>query len=143
MTKFIPTGVREMRKLLLAGFLALGLSSPAFAQAQRSSGTAVTGSTTSALAGTLVMKTTGGFLYGVAVTPTAAGYLMIFDQSTVPASGAVTPVICIQVSANVTTTLAYQILPESFGQGITAVFSSTGCFTYTPSAVAFMHGDFK
>jgi len=66
---------------------------------------------------------------------------MVFDATSAPADGAVTPKECAVAPANATTFIDYGGgPPESFATGITAVFSSTGCFTKTASATAFFHG---
>ncbi len=66
---------------------------------------------------------------------------MLFNSKTVPADGAVTPVECIQVQANTTIAANWAPQPpEWFSLGIVAVFSTTGCFTKTESATAFLHG---
>ena len=88
-----------------------------------------------------VLKGSAGNLYGVAVTPTVAGYLMVFNATSAPADGAVTPTECVAVPANATVSLTFSVIPEAYSTGITAVFSSTGCFTKTASATAFFKGN--
>lgn len=92
-----------------------------------------------------VLKGSAGNLYGVYVTTGAtAGFLMIFNATSAPSDGAVTPIECVQAPANQTTAINYNPGPPSiFSIGITAVFSSTGCFTKTASATAFFHGAVK
>lgn len=71
-------------------------------------------------------------------TGAVAGYLMTFNAVSAPVDGAVTPRDCIVVPANSTVSLIYDdMTQESFNTGLTAVFSSTGCFTKTASATAF------
>lgn len=81
-------------------------------------------------------------LYDLYVTTgSTSGYLMVFNATSAPGDGAVTPVDCIAAPANATTSLFTNgAPPEVFATGITVVFSSTGCFTKTVSATAFFHG---
>jgi hypothetical protein len=99
---------------------------------------------TSAVSGGLVVKATAGNLYGLNIaTGATAGYLMVFNSATVPADGAVTPIKCFQIAANTSIDLPYRSAPLGFTTGISAAFSSTGCFTKTTSATAFMSADYR
>jgi hypothetical protein len=90
-----------------------------------------------------VFKASAGNLYAYQVTTgAAAGFVMIFDATSAPADGAVTPVKCVAVAANSTVGVSMEP-PEAFSTGITAVFSTTGCFTKTASATAMFSGDVK
>lgn len=95
-----------------------------------------------AVGSNLVIKNAAGALYDVYVTTgSVAGYLMIFNLTSAPSDGAVTPAQCIEAPANTTVGWAADGMPsENYSTGITAVFSSTGCFTKTASATAFFHG---
>lgn len=95
---------------------------------------------TSVAAGSLVVKATPGNLYSVQIgTAGSAGFLMMFNATSAPADGTVTPVFCKAVAAN--TTAEFPLIPPAaFSTGITAVFSTTGCFTKTISATAFISG---
>lgn len=95
--------------------------------------------------GSHVLKGSAGNLYSVYATSGAtAGYLMVFNATSAPADGAVTPVQCMVVQANSTRGLTFNSgPPESYATGITVVFSSTGCFTKTVSATVFFHGSVK
>lgn len=73
-------------------------------------------------------------------TGATAGYLMTFNAVSAPGDGAVTPVECVVAPANVTVSLDFGETSEQYGTGLTAVFSSTGCFTKTISATAFFKG---
>jgi hypothetical protein len=91
-----------------------------------------------------VLKASAGNFYSLAVTAGAsAGYVLVFNAISAPADGAVTPVECIAVAANATVTIpssgAFDI-PVRYSAGITAVFSTTGCFTKTASTTAFFSG---
>jgi hypothetical protein len=84
-----------------------------------------------------VGKALAGNLYRVAVTTGAtAGWLMVFNSATVPANGAVTPVLCRLAPANASVEVDHSTMPDFYGTGISAAFSSTGCFTLTLSATA-------
>ncbi len=90
-----------------------------------------------------VFKASAGNLYGYQVTAgAAAGYVMIFNATSAPVDGAVTPIKCVVVPANATVGVTADP-PEAFSTGITAVFSTTGCFTKTASATAMFSGDVK
>ena len=83
-----------------------------------------------------VLKASAGNLYSLTITTGAtAGYLMIFNATSAPIDGAVTPAYCSQAPANMTSAIEWSI-PVRFGTGVTAVFSTTGCFTKTESATA-------
>jgi len=104
---------------------------------------AITPVVTSAVASALVLKASAGNLYSVTLTTGAtAGLLMVFNATSAPADGAVTPVYCVDVAA--TSTVAINFIPgppAQFATGITAVFSSgTNCFSKTASATAFISG---
>lgn len=92
--------------------------------------------------GSHVLKASGGNLYSVYVTTgSTAGFLMVFNATSAPGDGAVTPRECVLAPANSTTSLNFGIgPPEVYATGITVVFSSTGCFTKTLSSTAFFHG---
>ncbi len=88
-----------------------------------------------------VLKGSAGNLYSVYVTTGAtAGFLMVFNATSAPGDGAVTPIHCVGVGINSSVGINFNGPPESYATGITAVFSSTGCFTKTASATAFFHG---
>lgn len=73
-------------------------------------------------------------------TGAVAGYLMTFNATSAPIDGAVTPVECVYVPANSTASLDFGDTTEPYVTGLTAVFSTTGCFTKTASATAFFKG---
>lgn len=107
--------------------------------------TAVMGSvtpvSTGAAAASLVVKAAPGTLYAAEVGSTSAsGWLMLFNTTSAPADGAVTPLKAFQVAANTSARLAFST-PLTFSAGITLVFSSTGPFTKTASITAFLSGD--
>lgn len=102
---------------------------------------ALTPSVNTVLAGNRILKASAGNLYGYNVVAGAtAGYIMLFDSPTVPADGAVTPKICLPLAANAGTERSFST-PLRFATGIVVVFSSTGPFTKTESATAFIGGE--
>ena len=98
---------------------------------------------TTAAAGTLVLKNTPGQLLSVTCTAGAvAGYLMVFDAVAAPADGAGTP---IWVSGLIAISGSYTFQSGAgpglrCNNGISLAFSSTGPFSKTASATAFMAG---
>lgn len=65
---------------------------------------------------------------------------MLFNSTTVPGDGAVTPVECIPVNAANLAFINYMPGPPGlFLTGISAALSSTGCFTKTTSPTGFFH----
>lgn len=92
-----------------------------------------------------VLKAGAGNFYSAYITTgAAAGYFMIANSPTAPTAGgaAIAPVHCIQVAANSSASISTRGgPPDVFANGITAVFSTTGCFTNTASATAFFSGD--
>lgn len=88
--------------------------------------------------GSRVAKASAGNLYGFeCCSGASAGYLMVFDSATVPADGTVAPKLVYAIAAN--TSFARQVTyPFRCAAGITLVFSTTGPFTKTISATAFL-----
>jgi len=104
-------------------------------------GAAVTRSQTAAAVGSLVVKASAGNLYGYnIVSGASAGYLMFFDATSAPADGTVTPKLVEAIAANASIQQSLRT-PIRFTTGITMVFSTTGPFTKTLSATAFLAGD--
>ncbi len=104
-------------------------------------GQALASASTTALASSLVLKASPGNLYGFnVVTGASAGYLMIFDAISAPADGSVTPKRVIAIAANTSVDRTFG-KPIRFNTGITLVFSTTGPFTKTASATAFLAGE--
>ena len=97
---------------------------------------------TSVAAGSLIAKASAGNLYGYEVGAGAsAGYLLVFDSATVPADGTVTPKKVHAVAANATLSRSFNP-PIRCNSGIVLVFSTTGPFTKTISATAFLGADY-
>ncbi len=87
-----------------------------------------------------VVLAQAGYLNGISITSGAsAGYLLIFDAITAPGDGAVLPKFCYSIPAATSFALSWLSYPVPFAIGITAVFSTTGCFTKTASATAFFN----
>lgn len=102
----------------------------------------VTTTATTAVAGSLILKASAGNFYGFNVVAGAsAGYLMIFNSTTVPADGAVTPLRVYAVAANASLSVSWDI-PRYHSAGIALVFSTTGPFAKAISATAFISGEF-
>jgi hypothetical protein len=131
------TAQTNLLSLDLAGDLRTGIGPTATA----SMGIApvVTGSA----AANLVLKAGAGNLYSFQVTSGAsAGFVLVFDATSAPADGAVTPKKCYQLAANGTLGASWIPGPPlNFATGITVSFSTTGCFTKTASATAFISGE--
>lgn len=131
-----------MKRLILAFVLSL-FASGAWAQTQCTvpAGFPAVPVVSSAAEGSHVLKASPGCLLAIYATPgSTAGFLMIFNSKTVPGDGAVTPINCIQVQANTTIAANWAPQPpEWYSTGIVAVFSTTGCFTKTASATAYIH----
>lgn len=106
---------------------------------------ALTPVVTSAVASSLVLKASAGNFYGLTtVAGASAGFVMLFDATTAPADGAVTPKECLPIAANSSNTISYIPGPPiAYTTGIVAVFSTTGCFSKTASATAFFSGKVK
>ena len=103
-------------------------------------GNPIASSQTATAASSLVLKASGGILNSLqANNSSTAGYLLVFDAASAPADGTVTPTFCYEMAANTTLqeTWTYGV---SFVTGITLVYSSTGCFSKTASATAFLAG---
>lgn len=117
-----------MRRLILALSL---LAAPALAATGFIASPAVTAS--------LIARTSAADLYDLnVVSGGTAGYVMLFDATTIPADGAVTPAYCIPLAANTGLQTNFRAEPTRFVNGVVVVFSSTGCFTKTASATAYI-----
>lgn len=102
----------------------------------------------STLASNLVVKGSAGNLYSFNVSADstlsgAAWWLMIFNATTLPADGTVTPAKCYAFPPGTTSYSAAFSVPVAFSAGIVLGVSTTGCFTKTASVHAFLSGDYK
>ena len=126
-----------MRRLILAAIVALLGIFPATAQIYSSS---------PILAANQIIRASPGKLYSFEVSAdstlsAAAWWIMVYDAITAPADGTVTPAKCF-AQASGTTSASYAFVnPVVFGSGITIGVSTTGCFSKTASAHAFISGD--
>jgi len=104
----------------------------------------ITTTASAAVTGGQIVKASAGNLYGFnVVSGASAGYVLVFNSATVPADGAVTPARCLPLAANTGLDVNLRGQPTYFSAGITIVFSTTGCFSKTASATAFISGDAK
>ncbi len=93
-----------------------------------------------------VLKNAAGNLYGVVVTATVNGLVMVFNSTTVPGDGAVTPLYCtrLTVDSGNSGTAGISFLPGPpavFSTGISVAFSTgTNCANKTASATAWISG---
>lgn len=101
-----------------------------------------------ALATAQIIKAAPGNLYSFEVSADStlsgtAWWILVYDALTDPGNGTVTPRKCYaQISG--TTSASYTFpTPIAFGTGIVIVASTTGCYTETQSAHAFISGDAK
>jgi hypothetical protein len=136
-------GTTEDQLRTIIGALAAGTGNLAISPAPHSaSAGALTSAQTAAVAGSLIAKASAGNLYGFNVTAGAsAGYILVYNSATVPVDGATTPVFVLPIAANAG--LAYNFdIPLRCSAGITIVFSTTGPFTKTLSATAFIQAQF-
>jgi len=94
---------------------------------------------TAAVSSSLVAKTVRSELVGLnVVSGASAGFVLVFDANTLPADGAVAPSLCLPLAANTGLDWNFRSAPVQFVTGIVVVFSTTGCFTKTASATAFI-----
>lgn len=104
----------------------------------------ITPAVTPSATGSLAAKTTAGDLYGISVVAgAAAGFLLVGNGTAVPADGAVVPLDCIPVAINGYATVSFNPIPQFFSTGIWAAFSTTGCYTKTLSATAYISANVK
>ena len=73
----------------------------------------------------------------------AAWWIMIYNATTAPGDGAVTPARCYAMTSGTTSFSAAFPVGLPFATGITIGVSTTGCFTKTASTHAFIAGDYK
>lgn len=106
----------------------------------------LTPSTTAVLSANQTIKGSAGNLYSFEVSAdatlsAAAWWVMIYDATTAPADGAVTPKKCYALATGTTSYSAAWVVPIAFTTGIVVGVSTTGCFTKTASVHAFISGD--
>lgn len=101
---------------------------------------------TAAVATSEVIKASAGNLYSfdVSVDTTLSPspwWILILNATSDPGNGSVTPLKCYAMPSNTTNFSAAFPMPVAFSTGIVIVASTTGCFTETTSAHAFISGD--
>lgn len=144
-TIFNGTTFDRLRSIQGVDGTGLGVDAVAVAPTSAATG-AIAPTVSAAVTGSTIFKASAGNLYSVSVTAGAsAGFLLVFNSTTVPADGAVTPQQCIPIAANahVDYDATYASIPERFTTGIVGVFSTTGCYTKTISATAFLRAQFQ
>jgi len=110
---------------------------------------AATKVSSSALAANLVVNSGAASLYSFEVSADstlsgAAWWVMVYDATSAPADGAVTPAKCYAMPSGATLLSAsFGPGPITFSTGIVIGVSTTGCFTKTASTHAFISGDYK
>lgn len=99
---------------------------------------------TSAPAASLVVKAVPASFYGFQVgadstLAAAPWWIMVFDSTTVPVDGAVTPAFCYPIPSGGTLgSFSFGDVPAAFSVGIVVAVSTAGCFTKAASAHAFI-----
>lgn len=88
---------------------------------------------------------TGGHgLYGLSFSSTVVGWLLIYDATSCPANGTVTPKKAFAYTvANTTMGVSWNNAPMIDLTGTAACFSTTGPFTATASTTAYISLDYK
>lgn len=109
-------------------------------------GAGLTPAASAALASNKVVKSSAGNLYSFQVSAdstlsAAAWWIMIFDATSLPSNGAVTPAKCYAMPSGATSASYGWNSPVAFATGITIGVSTTGCFSLTASVHAFISGD--
>lgn len=93
---------------------------------------------------THILKGSSGTLCGIYATSLVAtnAFLMVFNATTAPGDGAVTPTECVPISPNGVASISYGLgAASTYSTGISVAISSTGCFTKTTTGMtAFFHG---
>lgn len=137
---YLYNGTTWDRFRSINGSQAAGTGTAAIAIAPSTAG-GITPVVSAAAEGSHVLKASAGNFYSMTTTTGGtAGFVMTFNLTAPPADGAVTPVECVSVAANSTVAINYNPgPPTAYATGITAVFSSTGCFTKTISNTAFFN----
>lgn len=94
----------------------------------------------------IIASPAGLYSFNVSVDSTlsvAAWWIMVYNATTAPVDGAVTPVKCYAMASGATSYSAAFPNPVPFSTGIVIGVSTTGCFTKTASTHAFISGDYK
>lgn len=95
---------------------------------------------TTAVASSKVLKASACNVYSINCTAGAsAGFVNLYDATTAPVDGAVTPVLSFPVAANANFFINFNY-PVRCATGAVVAFSTTGPFTQTLSATALLGG---
>lgn len=122
-------------------------TNPCPVQTSPSSTGGVAPTSSSALVANLTAKASAGNLYSFQVSADstlsgAAWWVMVYNAASAPADGAVTPALCYALASGTTHfEAAFGSIGTAFSTGITIGVSTTGCFSKTASAHAFVSGD--
>ena len=118
------------------GLVTLGLLLPALSGAQQVN--PILGYSSAAAENYHVLSFSN-FWGGSVTTSASSGYILIFDATAVPATGAVTPKLCYQIQqAGTTGIITPGNVPIHFNNGVVVAFSTGGnCWTYTNGTNAF------
>lgn len=83
-------------------------------------------------------------VYGISGSATVTGTILVYDATSCPANGTVTPKKAFAYTvANAPIGISWGSLPMVDATGIAVCFSSTGPFTATASTTAFLSVDYK
>jgi hypothetical protein len=142
------TAVAQTPQPTIPGYMLNGVFTPCGSAGCGSGGgggstTPIAPNATTSLSTSKVLKASAGNLYSWSVTSsTPAGFVLILDLAADPGNGAsVTPKYCYPLAANSYNSGTFAGGPPgAFANGVTIVFSTTGCFTETQSATAFITG---
>lgn len=99
----------------------------------------------SAAASSIVAKASAGSVVSISGSAVSGSYIMLFNATSAPADGAVTPVKCWgPMSAAGPFSFGWGPGPVfTMSTGITVVSSSTGCFTKTATNAAFISVEYQ
>lgn len=133
--------------ILVPGVNAFVTNTVAVTSAPSSASTSgLTPVSSSALAANTVIKASAGNLYSFEVSAdstlsAAAWWIMIYNATSAPGDGAVTPLKCYAMPSGTTAFSAAFPTPIALSTGGVIGVSTTGCFTKTASTHAFISGD--
>jgi len=105
----------------------------------------VTTAQTSAAASSLVAKASAGSVVSISGSAASGSYIMLFNATTAPADGAVTPLKCWgPMAAAGPFVFSWGVGPVlAMSTGATVVSSSTGCFTKTAVNAPFISVEYQ
>lgn len=135
-----------MKRFLCGALAALGLSAAAHAQASGLNSTSSLATTTASATWTIMgAHALMGFTVAAPTPQAAPAFVLVFDATSAPADGAVTPAACYPMTPAsfsgqwTSTSMANTPFGAPVVNGITLVYSiGADCFHKTASAVAFM-----